>query len=330
MKPRKLLALIDNPAGSEHPVLRRTCSLAKDFGADVHLYAVAYNSQLAGQAVKNEQDRERMIAILVEKRLDNMAVLADRVAQQGIDCSYSVAWDYPAHESLARTVANGGYDLVLFGSFGRVSAGKQSILSQTDWQTLANCPAPCLLVRTSGMNPYNSVLAAIDPMHGNKTTAALDAEIIETGKLMSHTFGASLRILHAYRPIAGEAEFPVEGEILPIDLTEKSMQKSMEKELREVARAHELDPGTMLLRHGRPAETILQAIAETFADLLVMGAISRGRVRDWVIGSTAEEVIGDLDCDLLAIKPAGFRARLGKPSKHHLLLDGYRAAYEAA
>jgi universal stress protein E len=308
-------------------VLRRTCSLAKDFGTEVHLYSVAYNTQLAGHAIKDEDDRERMIAILVEKRLDSMQVLADSVAKQGIDCTYSVAWDYPTHESLARTVVDGSYELVVFASFGRIrGTSPQAALSQTDWQTLANCPAPCLLVRTSGLNPYNSVLAAIDPTHDSEKTAALDGDIIETAKKMSRTFGAGLRILHAYRPIASAAGFPTDGEILPIDLTEKALADSIEGELADLARKHGLDPGTMLLRHGRAADTILKTVSETFADLVVMGAISRGRVHDWVIGSTAEQVIGHLDCDLLAIKPAGFKPRLGKPVKQHLLRSGYRAA----
>jgi universal stress protein E len=39
------------------------------------------------------------------------------------------------------------------------------------------------------------------------------------------------------------------------------------------------------------------------ADLIVMGVLARGRVKEWLIGSTAERVLHGVSVDVLAVKP---------------------------
>jgi universal stress protein E len=38
------------------------------------------------------------------------------------------------------------------------------------------------------------------------------------------------------------------------------------------------------------------------ADLIVMGALARGRLQEWLIGSTAERVLNGSVADVLAVK----------------------------
>jgi universal stress protein E len=313
----KILVLIADPHHEDQPALARATALCADFGAELHLHTIVYNTQLADGIIKDDDERARLIKMLVEKRLDALQALSEPLCAQGLQYSYSAAWDYPIHESLARTAA--GYDLVVSDTFGRVvKTPPIRVLSQTDWQLIANCPTPCLIVRTSGLNPYRQVLAAVDPNHSKEGTAALDGALVEAAKLMSSTFGAGLRVLHAYQSLGETVGFPVE----PTHPIAKDLAADMENRMGDFVKQHGLDPGTVCIYMGSPDEAILKTVKELFVDLLVMGAVARGRIHDWVIGSTAEHVIGDLDCDLLAIKPAGFRARLGKPVKQHLLLGG--------
>jgi universal stress protein E len=46
------------------------------------------------------------------------------------------------------------------------------------------------------------------------------------------------------------------------------------------------------------------------ADLLVMGAVSRSRLQELFVGSTAERVLDHLGCDVLVVKPGDFAERL--------------------
>ena len=52
------------------------------------------------------------------------------------------------------------------------------------------------------------------------------------------------------------------------------------------------------------------------ASLVVMGAISRSGIQRLLIGNTAERVLDDMPCDVLIVKPAGFKSKvaLTKPT----------------
>ena len=43
------------------------------------------------------------------------------------------------------------------------------------------------------------------------------------------------------------------------------------------------------------------------ADLVVMGAVARTGISGLIIGNTAEAILDQLTCSVLAIKPAGFK-----------------------
>jgi universal stress protein E len=48
-------------------------------------------------------------------------------------------------------------------------------------------------------------------------------------------------------------------------------------------------------------------VEELGIDLLIAGGISRGRLEQVFIGGTAERMLDRIRCDLLVVKPPGFR-----------------------
>lgn len=44
------------------------------------------------------------------------------------------------------------------------------------------------------------------------------------------------------------------------------------------------------------------------ADLVVMGTVARTGVAGLIIGNTAEAILEQVNCSVLAIKPAGFKS----------------------
>jgi universal stress protein E len=68
--------------------------------------------------------------------------------------------------------------------------------------------------------------------------------------------------------------------------------------LRELAAAHALPPERTQLRVGRPAREILEEAKEVGAGIVMMGAVSRGRLDRWFVGSTAEAVLDRLACNV--------------------------------
>ena len=67
----------------------------------------------------------------------------------------------------------------------------------------------------------------------------------------------------------------------------------------------------MVLRRGldgAPVETLLEAVSEEEADILAMGTVVRGPIRQLLIGSTTEQLMHAAPCDLLLVKPSGVRS----------------------
>jgi len=66
------------------------------------------------------------------------------------------------------------------------------------------------------------------------------------------------------------------------------------------------------LLSGSAAVEIPLAARRLRASLLVMGDMSRRGLQRWFIGDTAERIVDELRCDVLIVKPAGFKARIGR------------------
>jgi nucleotide-binding universal stress UspA family protein len=62
---------------------------------------------------------------------------------------------------------------------------------------------------------------------------------------------------------------------------------------------------------GAPEDVIPAFAAEQALDLLVMGTVARTGVAGFFIGNTAERVLRNLPCSVLAVKPDGFVCPVG-------------------
>jgi universal stress protein E len=66
----------------------------------------------------------------------------------------------------------------------------------------------------------------------------------------------------------------------------------------------------MRIVEGRPEKELPRLVDELEIDLLITGGISRSRIEQVFIGGTAERLLDRISCDLLVVKPPGFRCPL--------------------
>ena len=62
---------------------------------------------------------------------------------------------------------------------------------------------------------------------------------------------------------------------------------------------------SFLICQGAMAETILQAAAESHADVIVMSTHGRSGVKRWLLGSVADRVVTHSDLPVMLIRPPG-------------------------
>ena len=65
-------------------------------------------------------------------------------------------------------------------------------------------------------------------------------------------------------------------------------------------------PWQKYLRHGPAEQVVPELVNEYQIDLLVMGTVARSGLNGVLIGNTAERVLDEVPCSVLAVKPPGF------------------------
>ena len=110
----------------------------------------------------------------------------------------------------------------------------------------------------------------------------------------------TLSILHVveYLPAVTEGTFG----IYPHRKDIESLKDLSRRKLEGLAKKH---PGVdirVVVKEGKPAGTILGVVAETKADLVVMGTHGRSRLDHLLIGSVAERVVRKAPCAVLTVR----------------------------
>jgi universal stress protein E len=309
----RILAVIeptsDAPAG-----VAKAARLARLSGAALELFTCDYDPALTGQPFLDTAALQHLREEFVAERARRLEVMAEELRRTGLDVSTHVHWDNPLYEGILRRVAEAEPDLVIKDTHYH-STLRRALFSHTDWNLIRRCPVPLLLARTADWAPRPRLLAALDPGHHGDKPAALDHDILDAAQLLARQLDGEVEAVHVFFPAAllamsaqsaGAALAPGLG---VADLIETERARVIAA-MREIARAHGLGDDAVQVLQGSAVEALPRITAERQVDILVMGAVSRSRLRELFIGSTAERVLDHLPCDVLVVRSADFRDRL--------------------
>lgn len=162
-------------------------------------------------------------------------------------------------------------DLVVMGRRGEYAAFGQHPLGSSVHAVVRRAPKPVLVCPT-GPAPLSRPLVAYDG--SDHATRALEIAVAYAERR-----GVPLHVV-AVRPDAGAS-------------------RALLDEAAAYARGHGLDPVLHPREAVEVAETVLETARETGADLLVMGASGKGRLRELLLGSTTETILARFDHPVL-------------------------------
>lgn len=304
---KSILVGIEDPQQRRQLAVRRAAELARRMGARLTLFHSAFSPFAVGPAPQGIT-RDRHEARTIAARRAALEKLAAPLRRRGLKVATRVAWDYPPFEAIVREVLRARPDLVVAGS-RRHLLGARLFLTNNDWQLIRLCPVPLLFVKHERAYGKARVLAAIDPLHGGARRSTLDKRILESAQAMALAHRGRLDVVHAYQSLYSYAP-PIYGEayISAIDpKIEQQHRARAQRALERTTAAAGIGAGQLHLVSGLPTEVLAEAAHRRRIDLLVMGAVSRRGLGRLFIGSTAEHVLDRLHCDVLVVKPRGFR-----------------------
>jgi len=292
----------------------KAARLARLSGAALELFACDFDPALTGQPFFDTDTLRQLREEFIAERAAYLEDLADELRAGGLDVTTHVHWDNPLYEGILRRVAEFEPDLVVkdthYHSFLR-----RALFTNTDWNLIRRCPVPLLLSRTADWSARPPILAALDPGHAGDNPAALAPACPHPAQVLARQLDGTVEAVHAFFPAAllaattGLGGVPLAPELGVTDLLE-SERTRVSAAAREIAKAHGLADTSVRVLQGSAAEVLPRIATESHVDLVVMGAVSRSRLREVFIGSTAERVLDRLPCDVLVIRSADFREKL--------------------
>jgi universal stress protein E len=300
----RILVAIKDPTTAASPSIMKAAQLAGAWDAELVLFH-AIDMPLCPEAYNSENrdlgDDEESIRTHV---LHNLNAQAAQVQDRGLAISVAAEWDYPAHEAVLRHAQHIGADLIVTERHThgtRTSWG----LHSTDWELLRLSPKPVLLVKNARGYERPVVLAAVDPLHQHAKPADLDTEIGTLAAALSATLQGTCHIVYAMPGTAGLKFEQIAGATVAtpvVDPERAEAQAALDQLLQSLPFA----PKGVKVQVGSPTEAILETSRTLHASILVMGAVSRSGLKRLMVGNTAEQVIDQVACDLLVVKPKSF------------------------
>ncbi|MEX2131390.1 MAG: universal stress protein [Pseudohongiellaceae bacterium] len=225
------------------------------------------------------------------KRLEaRLSLVVDGLKAKGYKVRGELLWGNPRYEQIVKRAIDFSADLVIQHTRGHAKLAR-TLLTNDSWQLVRYCPKPLLLVKDREWKVKPVLLAAVDPVHAHNKPLKLDHKIIELATSVAGHVGGELHVLHAYAE-AGK----------PFALPEKVL-KAHKEEFQRLLTDFNVPQSHCHLVNESPVFALQQIEVKLAVDIIVMGALSRSRLADALVGNTAERVLDYLDADVLIVKP---------------------------
>ena len=325
---RHVMFAVASPGGAGPLEMGKVAQLAAGLGAELELFHCIFDPQVTRAGRFGARGARDDIHEFVDRRREQLEKNAQRLRAKGLPVHTSVRWDYPFHEGIVRQVLRLKPSLLIAQSSRKGRAARLA-LTQTDYKLIETCPCPVLFLKNA--RPYSEavVIAAVDPGQAHGKPARLDEEILDTAAVIRDALGGRLRVFHAgaswEHAVRTRRELRDVPEVVQEDARE-AYSNSLRAPVLALARRYGVREECVEVLEGDAAELLPGVARSQGAQIVALGAVSRSLIGRAVIGHTAERLLDKLDCDVLVVKPPGFKTPVSRESTHHVAT---RAAYRA-
>jgi universal stress protein E len=296
-------------------VFEQTVELAKNNQACLTLVDVVDTVSVRLPVTSANVTAEKLKEIGASIKQQKLDELRETLSGTGIKVETKLLFGKPFVEIIREVLAE-QRDLLIKPVMKPSSLG-QRLLGGTDMKLLRKCPCPVWLVKTTQQDPYRQVLVGLDYEPENPENDPLNERIMEISTSVALANFSELHVVHAWRfehesffrsPRAGLTPGEVD-DIIEAEAHARrrwlndTVAKSCEKHGPEAAAY--LNPHIHLIQ-GEATEVVCECAKRIGAELVILGTVARTGIPGLIMGNTAEAILHQIDCSVLAIKPSGF------------------------
>lgn len=301
MSEYRRLLLVAPPLMQRTPAFERAAALARAKGAALHIAAFDYVEALATAGLFEQKALEKARDGYLQRHHLWLEEEAAAQRSKGLTVTTEVVWVQRPYEEILRHVKEMPADM-LIKDVQQEPALKRAFVTPLDWQLLRDCPVPLHLVTEARQPLPRKIVAAVDPFRPEEQIQDLNDQIILSARELAAHCDAELHLLHAYDLSALYAAAMGMGtQPLSAGFSE-ALRDSQEQAFTWLADRHGVPHECRHFLMGSPILVLTEFAASSQADVIVMGSVHR-RGLNKLLGSTAEHILYQLPCSLLAIKP---------------------------
>ena len=222
---------------------------------------------------------------------------------------------------IIREVLRNAHDLVIKCPESLDWLGR--LFSSDDKHLLRKCPCPVWIVRPQVGDSFDHILAAVDvddsyPAKELETRQALNTMVIELASSLAVSEFAELHVAHAWEAVGesfmrhGAFMRRPENEVNAyVDQVRRHHRQLLDTLMNEASAQLGNDAADYIkprlhMPKGPARKVIPELARELQVDCIIMGTVARTGIPGLFMGNTAESILDQLDCSVLAIKPPGF------------------------
>jgi universal stress protein E len=220
---------------------------------------------------------------------------------------------------IIREVLRNGHDLVI--SVPENPDWLDRLFGSDDMHLLRKCPCPVWFIKPEARK-RKRIVAAVDVSDEYTpeeldTRRSLNLQTLEIAISLALSDHAELHIAHAWTAIGEVAMYGPFMRTPEAQITAyvEQIRKQREAALDTLVKQVTAQLGQDMLAHCKPHTHLIKGpsrkeipalLRRLDPDLVVMGTVARTGVPGFIMGNTAETILNQIDCSVLAIKPAGF------------------------
>lgn len=285
--------------------LRQAIRMARWNRAKVHLLHVIPSDvvdDLVETLPGDTSNLAQEVCSTASARLEKLLAETD---SEGVETTMHVVIGTPFADLLRRS-RDASADLLVLGVRGwtnrRVGAGTLAT------KCVRKAATKVLLAHPDQVERFEHVLACVD-------FSEVSARVVEQAVRLCSKDGAKLDVIHAYYPPWKVLHYMAPTRQASPDYQEEYKQLLRDR-MENLLKPFEADTAKLevechLVESYETTDGIIDHQKQTGADLIVLGTHGRSGLRALLMGTTAEKVLQETKCSVLALKPEGFDFDVG-------------------
>ncbi len=291
--------------GDEGEALKQALSIARNYSASLKILIL--HSQLPELMQVHHKQYEALLTQHVEEKIESALAQLSSEAMPSIEIVLQESGSAPAN-SIVQHVLREGHDLVIKNA-QMLEGGKG--FRALDMELLRKCPCPVWLCRPiSYSRDAIRVAVAVDPYFRDEAEHAMSVRLLQLARSIADDCNKTLDVISCW-------DFEFE-DYLRNNAWTKISEDEVDQAVNHAHENHENKMQLLLseadikgnicphLLRGNPEALIPNFVKKNGVDILVMGTVARTGIAGFFIGNTAENILQQVECSLVAMKPQGF------------------------